>query len=100
MNRRCERKLRRQALILKLESQRYKLSRLRHAWLVSMTPADNAWNIASRYGPPFAVCGGMLILRRVKKQRKNPLRLLHYISKAAGIWTTVRFVHRSLAPKM
>lgn len=99
MSKKRERKLRRQELILKVESQRYELERLRHAWQESMKPADKVWGIASGFGLPLAVCAGILMLSRVKKQSKNPLRLLNYIRRAAGVWTTVRFIHRSLAPK-
>lgn len=100
MSKTRERKLRRQELILKVESQRYQLGRLRRAWLESMKPTDKILSIISRFGLPLAACGGILIMRRIKKQSKNPLRLLHYFRKAARIWATVQFVHRSLAPKM
>ncbi|TCZ21954.1 hypothetical protein EYB39_23080 [Pantoea agglomerans] len=99
MSKTRERKLRRHELILKVESQRYELGRLRNVWLESMKPADKAWGIASGLVLPLALCTGLMMLRRVKKQSKNPLQLSHYIRRAIGIWTTVRFVHKSLAPK-
>lgn len=95
MSSRHNRELRKTQLLNDIRCQRAEIRQISDEWTRRMQPVDTLWQSLYRLRAPVMLCGGLLLLRGLKRK---PGRLPLYVRRAAGIWGTLRFIRRKFIP--